>query len=233
MDWRLSARSGELFLKVFREERRASVFILVDRRAGMRFGTRVRLKVTQAARVASLYAFNAQSRQAAVAGVMLQSSPHWIEDSFGLDAAFYFARQAARPAPPCGGVPEPGLAEILSRLSRVLVPGTEICLISDFADLDDRCRPLLWQLASEHQLAAVQVVDPAEVELQSAGPLRLVTATLGDSVRIDTSDPVTASRYAAAATTYLDQRQALFTGLNIPYLRLMTDCDRIEEEIPR
>ena len=48
MNWRLTARSGEPHIKVFREERRPSAFILLDRRNGMRFGTRLRLKVTQA-----------------------------------------------------------------------------------------------------------------------------------------------------------------------------------------
>lgn len=232
MDWRLSARTGELFLKVFREERRASVFILVDRRAGMRFGTRVRLKVTQAARVASLYAFSAQSRQAAVAGVMLQSSPRWIEEGVGLDAAFRFARQAAQPAPPCRGTGEPGLAETLARLSRVLVPGTEIRLISDFADLDEACRTLLWQLSREHQLTAVHLVDPAEVALPSAGRLRLVEAETDAGIRIDTGDPALVSGYRRDALAYLQQRQDFFTGLGIPYRRLSTECERIEQEIP-
>ena len=44
MNWRLTARSGEPYMKVFREERQPGIFIVVDRRPSMRFGTKKRLK---------------------------------------------------------------------------------------------------------------------------------------------------------------------------------------------
>ena len=56
MDWRTTARTGEPYLKVFREEHHPALHIVVDRGAGMRFGTTRQLKAAQAARVAILAA---------------------------------------------------------------------------------------------------------------------------------------------------------------------------------
>ena len=72
MNWRATARTGEPHMKVFREERMPAVFIVVDRRQSMRFGTRKRLKVTQAVRAAAVTAFFARLRNAPVAGVLLE-----------------------------------------------------------------------------------------------------------------------------------------------------------------
>ena len=70
MDWRTTARTGRPHLKIYREERQPAVHLVVDRGATMRFGTRRRLKVTQAARVASILAF-AATGQNGVMGAML------------------------------------------------------------------------------------------------------------------------------------------------------------------
>ena len=78
MNWRLLARTGVPFVKVFREERQPGGFVLIDRRASMRFGTRRRLKVTQAARVAAWCAFRWQRRRVAIGGLLLEQPLRWF-----------------------------------------------------------------------------------------------------------------------------------------------------------
>jgi uncharacterized protein (DUF58 family) len=73
MNWRVTARTGEPHMKVFREERKPTVFIVVDRRQNMCFGTRRRLKVSQAVRAAAVTAFDARLNNAPVAGLLLES----------------------------------------------------------------------------------------------------------------------------------------------------------------
>jgi len=67
INWRLSARSGELQVKRFREERRPLCCVLLDRRNAMVFGTRRHLKVSQAARVAASTSFAASQQQYSLA----------------------------------------------------------------------------------------------------------------------------------------------------------------------
>jgi uncharacterized protein (DUF58 family) len=69
LDWRLTARSGKLHTKLFQEDREGSLLILVDTHASMRFGTRVRFKSVQAARLAACAAWYA-ARAGERVGVM-------------------------------------------------------------------------------------------------------------------------------------------------------------------
>lgn len=233
MDWRLSARTGEAYVRLFREERRPATFILVDRRASMRFGTRVRLKITQAARAAAIAAFDAQRHQSAVAGLLLESTPHWLAESMGADAAFRFASAAARPAPPQHeALVEPSLNEILSQLSQLLVRGSRVWLISDFHDLSASSNALLLKLASEHQLRAVHVTDRAERELPSAGMLQLYPAKGGAAVKVDSGDAAVRERFSRASAEWHSQLQERFTALNIPYVRLQGETEALEQELP-
>ena len=163
MDWRATARAGQPYTKIFREERRPTMFVLLDRRSAMRFGTHVRLKVAQAARAAILLAFAAQRRQAMVTGLLLERPLHWIAPSATPDAVLSLAMMAASSAPPLPQSAEPTLAEVLVLLARSLERGTELWLLSDFHDLDTTCRSLLLRLSAEHNVHAVHAVDPVEL----------------------------------------------------------------------
>ena len=78
MNWQLSARTGQHYMKVFREERQPGIFILIDRRNSMRFGTQQRLKVTQAVRAAAIAAFSAQENNFSIGGVILDDEIEWF-----------------------------------------------------------------------------------------------------------------------------------------------------------
>jgi hypothetical protein len=70
LDWRLTARSGELHTKLFQEEREGRLLVVLDTHPSMRFGTRVRFKSVQAARAAAVagwYAVRAGERVGAMA----------------------------------------------------------------------------------------------------------------------------------------------------------------------
>lgn len=232
IDWRLLARSGDLHVKQFFEERRPASFILIDRRAAMRFGTRRRLKVTQAARVATIAAFAAQRRGEALAGVMLESPPRWLPEQNDSGAALRLATAAAAAAPPLEEQSAPPMAGILSLLARQLKPGCRIWLLSDFHDLNDECETALLQLTRGHWLQAVQIHDPAELELPAAGSLQLIPPGGGEALQIDSSDPATASHFHRAASETLEQRTARLRRLGIPLIRLSTALDALEQELP-
>ena len=237
MNWRLLARTGEHFVKVFREERRPGVFLLVDRRAGMRFGTRRRLKVTQAARVATLIAFAAARAQMAIGGVMLETRPRWLRDLRGEAGAHRLAQAAATPCPPSchssaqGQGAAPALAAPLDLLRASLPRGTRIYLISDFADLDTTLTPTLMALARAHTVQAVHIVDAAEASLPTVGPLWLAPAA-GQAARyVNTDDPAVTADYARAAEACLAGREAVLRAAGIPCRRLPATCEAIEREL--
>lgn len=226
MNWRLSARAGEPYMKVFREEHRAGAFLVVDRRATMRFGTRVRLKATQAAQLAALVAFAATERGLAVGGVMLEPAPRWIPEQAGTGGALEIARAAGAPCPPLRDSAEaPALGHMLRLLAPQLPLGTELTLISDFMDLTEDDRGPLLQLAQRHRLRALQVLDAAELTLPRAGLVRLEDPVTAQARTVDSSAATTRRSFAAAATAHWQTRASILDRAGVPWRRVHADAD--------
>jgi uncharacterized protein (DUF58 family) len=226
MNWRLTARTGEPYMKIFREERQPSAFILVDRRSAMRFGTRKRLKVTQAVCTASLIAFLAMQRGAMIGGVLLEPELKWCEEQGGENSAFDFIHTAAAPCPPeTATQSEPALGQVLKLMQAQLTPGTSIVLISDFIDLEQTDLPVLLHLALEHQVEAVQITDPAELNLPDAGNLQ-IEAMGGDSMlAIDSSANAVRQAYKGAADEHYARHKRIFSAAGIALRQISTDAD--------
>lgn len=243
MNWSLTARTGELFMKVFREERRPGVFILVDRRSSMRFGTRTRLKVTQAARAATCISFSAQQNHASVGGVILNvplQAPQWIKETHGEQAALELIQAACTPCPPTfdsqknprpSAAKEPDFSYVLNMLQAMLTPGTTVYLISDFIDLEEQHRPRLMQLAAENPVHAIHIFDPAEQQLPHVGRVRFQTPRDNQEIAIDTNDTSINTAYEDAALNHFSSRKQLFQALGITYTPLSTVTDGIEPEL--
>lgn len=166
VNWRLYGRTGLLYSKRFQEERRSTVTLVVDRSRSMWFGTRRRLKVTQAARIACAVAAAAGRFRAALDGVVVESGVRWLQagnqdaDSSSLVSAFCASAELALYTRE-----EATLPEVLRGLAHL--PGQErtIVFISDFHDLGEADLGLLRGLAEHNTLYAYRIVDPAERQL--------------------------------------------------------------------
>lgn len=232
MNWRLSARTGELYMKVFREERRPGVFILVDRRASMRFGTQTRLKACQAARATALIAFAAQKNNAPVAGVILDPDTKWLTESAGETGMFNLVNAAASPCPPLADATiAADLDHTIRLLQGLITRGSIVYLISDFHDLTELSRASLLQLATEHRVCAIRISDPAEKHLPTAGPLGFISGH-SEITNIDTNDSEIQSRYTDLMSDFTTRLQQLFSASDIPCIELSDVEDDIETVIP-
>lgn len=230
-DWRVTARTGKPYTKQFREERRPAVFILLDRRSRMRFGTRVRLKAAQAACVAALVAFAALQQGWAVSGVVLETQPHWMPASTDSHAVWEFVRHAAAACPPVSAHAEPSLANILPLLAPQLVRGVHVYLLSDFADLDAACEAHILQLLHHHPLFTVQVLDSAECELPAAGRLNLQGPD-GVTHRVNLADPALREQFRQQAAALHEGQAQRLRGWGCHYTQLLVDVDAPELAVP-
>ncbi|MGD8940019.1 MAG: DUF58 domain-containing protein [Gammaproteobacteria bacterium] len=231
MNWRLTARSGEPYIKVFREERRPSAFILLDRRNGMRFGTRLRLKVTQALRVAILLAFYEHNCGRSLSGVVIDGELHWLAAGSDEQSTLGMIDTMNQACPPPSDIQQPDFKSMLRAIHSAVIPGTRLYLISDFIDATNDCHGLLAQLVAEHEVNAIHIVDPAEQQLPKAGKLRLVDVATDDTRRVDTSDPQITTQYRQAARQHFADRESLIRGLGMGYVRLSTTIDNIESQM--
>lgn len=233
MNWQLSARTGQHYMKVFREERQPGIFILLDRRHSMRFGTQQRLKITQAIKAAALAAFSAQENNYSIGGVILDEDIEWFKESKSKQAAFNFIQQAARPAPPLfeSVVKEPNVVDVLPMLNEILTTGSILYLISDFHDLDEDSQATLLQLSALHQVNAIQITDPAEVKLPNAGVVTLKSSTGSKRQKLNSSALAQQNSYQEKSSSYFSSKKSLFEDIAISYTSFLTTDNKIEERI--
>jgi uncharacterized protein (DUF58 family) len=234
MNWQLSARTGQHYMKVFREERQPGVFILVDRRYSMRFGTQQRLKITQAARTAAIAAFSAQENNFSIGGVILDNELEWFKEKNNKQAVFDFIHQAARPALPVFSQSQPAelnLDNVLHILNQVLTAGSTIYLISDFHDINKSSQSTLLQLASSHKVHAIHITDPAEIKLPKAGALTLKPVKPNKQYNIDSDSLLEQENYESTAMDYFSLKKHLFESIAITYQQILTTDEAIEHKI--
>ncbi len=236
MNWQLTARTGKHYMKVFREERQPSVFIVIDRRLSMRFGTQQHLKVTQAVRAAATTAFKAQQNNLSVGGLILDTELNWFAESQNKHAIFNFIKKASLPAKPAHEMPmatEYNFADIIKTIKEVLTNkiGSYIYLISDFSDLTDDSRPVLLELASTHQVHAIQITDMAEIRIPDIGTVNFKQANTNNSISFDSHSKTEQDFYQSAVDNHFSSLKELFDNLAISYQEILTSSKNLDNEI--
>jgi uncharacterized protein (DUF58 family) len=181
IDWRATARSRVPLVRIHHAEFARTSCIVIDRRAGMRFGSRVRLKATQAVRMALWLAGAEARRGGEFAAVLLDDPCHWLPPARGARALRRLVAQAVSPCPPRRpGPDEPSWDKILAGLRMRLPQGSGLTIISDFAGLGDDDFHLLRALGRHADCHAIRIVDPLE---SGALPYMPVHLCWGDRCR--------------------------------------------------
>lgn len=227
LNWRLYARTGELYTKVFTEERRPQVFLLVDRRASMRFATQRQLKVSLAAEIAACYAWQAWHQALAVGGLILNEAAQWFDPAMGDVALHALVQSLAAPCPALAFEDsQPDFGEVLRLLMHRLPGGSFVLLISDFSDFDPgAAMPLLHQLAALHTVQAIQILDPIESRLPESGDFLIEDGTATRPLRIDGRDDLQQTLYTRTFKARQSTLAACFNACGIPFKTCTTEDD--------
>jgi uncharacterized protein (DUF58 family) len=90
--------------------------------------------------------------------------------------------------------------------------------------VDSWARPVR-KLAVRHEVLAIEVVDPRELELPDVGVLELVDPETGRTHEVQTADPKLRQRYAQTAAAQRAEIAAALRGAGAGHLRLRTDSD--------
>ncbi len=194
IDWNVTARTGEPFVKVFREERQLTLVLAVDVSGSMRVGSGGRNgrtdKRLQTARVAGGLAF-AGVRNRDRVGLVLFSSQ--IEEYLSPRSSRGHTWAVIQKVYEASGQhPGTDLRGALGFLAQVQRRRAVIVLVSDFLD-DGAWLKVLGPVARRHQVHAIVVHDPLEEGLRNLGLLQVQDAESGRRQVIDAraSGPVT------------------------------------------
>ena len=228
LNWRVMARTGKPFTKLFREERERPVFVWVDLRDRMFFGTRGVFKSVAMARAAALIAWAANQHGDRIGGVIFSDGVHCeIKPGRGKAAVLYLIRRLVEhPAWDQHGHSEnheQSIREAMIRLRRVVRPGSLVFLLSDFANLDPVTETNLTQLARHNELMLMLIYDELERELPPPGSYRLSDGD--DEFVLDAADPAYRRFYAQRFATRIEQVRGIARRNAMSFLMCRTDQD--------
>lgn len=226
IDWNLSARTLTPQVRTTEADRELETCIVVDRSASLDFGTADREKREAALAAVAAFGFltvRSGNRLACLATG--GSELVWLPPGSG-KAGLMSRLTAIYDTPRNTGGPGPraGLDAGLARVARTQRRRGQIVVVSDFLDPSDWASPLR-RLSLRHQVIAVHVTDPRELELPDVGLLTVVDPETGEHLHVQTGSPALRERYRAAATERHDRIRRALVGAGAEYLPLSTDRD--------
>jgi uncharacterized protein (DUF58 family) len=230
MDWRVMARTNEPYLKVFREERERPVFMVVDDRQAMRFGTKVAFKSVIAAHAAALLGWASHERGDRVGAVMFSDSDHvelrprggraGVLQVLNLLAQWNVKRSQVVEHPGPSASP---LQLALNRVMTTAKPGSLIFFLSDFREWDQQAKQTLIRMSGHQEVVAILIYDQLEREPPPAGQYPVT-----DGIRmgiLNTGSAKTVQSYSEQFTQRYEDVRTLCLTRGIGFVPLGTHDD--------
>jgi uncharacterized protein (DUF58 family) len=219
IDWNVSARMDEAFVKVFVEEREMTVMLVVDLSASERWGTVRAPKAQVAAEVGALCAFSAIKNNDNV-GLVLATDviEKLVPPKKGDKHVMRVIREIMGFEPEYVGT---NLELALQTLVKVTKRHSVAFVISDF--FDDGFERALALASAKHDVIPVVLVDPRDEELPDVGLAAFEDLETGEEILVDTGDPKVRAHYAASMKSIRDSRDKLFQKLALDRVVVRTD----------
>lgn len=237
IDWNVTARTGEPFIKRFSEERELTVLFLVDVSGSQSYGSVTRSKAELAAEVSALLALTAIKNQDKI-GLLLFSDKivKFIPPRKGRQPVMRIVREVlAAEDDATGGTDIAGAIRFLNGVQK---RKCVVFLVSDFQDGGSGdgeaagradWKRLLRVMARRHDVVCVSVSDPAESALPDAGLVELEDPETGELVLVDTSDRRVRESFARAAEEERDGLVKFFNRNGIDHISISTDRPYVNE----
>jgi len=221
IDWNVSARMNDTYVKVFTEEREMTVMLLVDLSASERFGSTEKPKIETVAEVAALLAFSAIKNNDRVGLILFTDRvERFVPPKKGRSHVMRVVTEILN-ANPQGEGTDLGVA--LDLLGGIGKRRTVAFLISDF--IADQYKKPLKVVSAKHDLIPIQIVDPREEELPDIGLALVEDLETGELVEVDTSDSNVRADYARETQRQRAAREHLFRRLQLDHVTVSTDRD--------
>jgi uncharacterized protein (DUF58 family) len=246
IDWNVTARMGEPFVKRYIEERQLTLMLMADISASMDFGSGRRSKREAAAELCALLAFSATTNDDKVGLTLFHGGiEQYIPARKGQKHALRVVREVlthdsrlvasrlqaraqhrwpawrgwkawrSRPANLRRATHITGAVEFLMSITQ----RKSVCfVVSDF--FDDNYIKTLQMAARKHDVIAVLITDPRELELPRVGMLTIRDAETGASVVRDTGSAAFRQEFAQAARERIEELERAFRRAKIDFIEI-------------
>jgi uncharacterized protein (DUF58 family) len=230
MDWFVTARTQTPYVRETIADRELETWVVLDLSASLDFGTadceKRDLAIAGLAAVSHLTVRDGNRLGAVVTtGERVDRYPALP----GRLAADRLLRQVVA-TPRASGGRRGDLAAALETLRRPPRRRGLVCVVSDFLGDADWERPLRG-LSSRHELLAVEVLDPRELELADVGLLTVVDPETGQTLEVPTGNAEVRRRFAEGAAAQRRQIAATLRRCGAGHLQLRTDRDWVTDVV--
>jgi uncharacterized protein (DUF58 family) len=243
IDWNVTARMNHPFIKKFVEERELTLMLIVDVSGSGLFGSRDQSKRELAAEIASVLAFSAIRNNDKVGLILFSDEVEkFIPPRKGRSHVLRVIREVLFFEPKRRGT---DLNHALEFFLRVQSHKAITVIVSDFLgspaparreggkglrpqmmlleSLAQAAFTMLKQASRKHDVVAVQVTDPRELELPALGRLVFQDAETGEIVEVNTADARKRAAFAQRQAKSQEQLARLFRKAGIDAMQLRTD----------
>jgi len=224
IDWNVTARVGDPFVKVFNEERELTVMLVVDASASGTFGSGDQMKGEVGVEISAVLAFAAIKNNDRVGLLIFTDEVEvFVPPKKGRKHVLRVIRELLYFRPRGRGT---SIATALQYLDRVSHRRSVVFLISDYQDRGYD-RPL-QRIARRHDLIAVSLEDPRESILPAVGFITLEDAETGDQLVVDSGSEEFRAYFTAQAKGRAERRGQFFLKSGIDEIRVDTSISYIE-----
>jgi uncharacterized protein (DUF58 family) len=219
IDWNVSARMHEAYVKVFVEEREMTVMLLVDVSNSEQFGSQTMTKARLAAEVGALCAFSAIKNNDRV-GLILFSDriEKIVPPQKGQKHVMRVIREILGARPEGRGTDLSGGLHTLAKVARRR--SVAFCISDFFAGGYERA---LSVASARHDLIPLLLHDPRDDEMPAVGLANFEDLETGEDVLVDTSSPAVRAHYRKQMTRYRLRQLKLFNKFGLDHCTIRTD----------
>lgn len=224
IDWNVTARTGDPYIKVFEEEREQTLMLLVDISPSGLFGSKDNRKIDVATELAAVLAFSAIKNNDKVGLILFSDRIEKVVfprkgrlHVLRLIRELYYTKPEGR---------KTNISEALAYMNRILSRRSIIVLISDFQSTEyDKQLKITHR---KHDLVSIHIQDPLEETLPDLGIVPYMDSESGNMVYLDTSSKEVQNAFRARKLKQNAAMKEMFTKLGIDSVRVDTTKSYIE-----
>ena len=226
IDWNVTARMAEPYVRQYDEDREVTVWFVVDRSASMQFGhggtTKEDVAATLTTAMSRVFMFSGNR-----VGALLwnNGATTVIEPRTGSTHLLRLISQLHEPtASPTANGPDAELANLLEAAAVAARRPSMVVVVSDFLTAPG-WETAMRRLSVRHDVLAIRVLDPQESQLPDAGLVVVHDAETGEQLTVDTSDRKFRDRFAEAARDREASLQVAAARAGVDLVSVPTDAD--------
>ncbi|MCP4266912.1 MAG: DUF58 domain-containing protein [Candidatus Brocadiaceae bacterium] len=224
IDWNVTARLGHPYIKRYTEERELTIMFLVDLSFSGEFGSKKQFKNEIATEICALLALSAVRNNDKVGLILFTDKiEKFVPPKKGKTHVLRVIREVLYYKPENKGT---DISIALEYLLKVTKRKTVCFLVSDF--ITEGFERALRIANKRHDMVAVSITDPRELEIPNVGFVELEDAETGEITLVDTSDRKMMERFNRFNIKNMEERARLLRGMGVDLVDVRTDSSYVE-----